>query len=371
MLSDEMPDIEDDPGWAPEAISSIAPIVYLDQWCFDHLAWDRAGKPKEESERGLFERFHEWAKSGSVVFPLGETHYRENWARLHEGPRWDTALTMGLLSGFNTLGVSQLDVWDAAVGLRRFHGTEFDFETPAVLGWGFMHCIRSKESRAKIVDTTTGRQADWSQLGADVVNRMANLEDMLAYRQELAILALGDPAFSDVDGFEPFEPVPDPSGESFLAEERRIREAIEEYGRTERVVRNTLGFATLSSSSEWILRAEIALGLPANGTILGLADLVPNRRVLELDRLISGMPIQSTFTNLRTHSHLIKSWRGSRSDLRDFIAMATALPFVDLFVADKKTCNLAHRALSDDQSQKVVRRLSDVASWLETHITHQ
>ena len=67
-----MPPIEDDPGWAPEASDdSDALVVYLDRWCFDHLVRDRAGVPFDESERELFARFHEWAKSGRVVFPLG------------------------------------------------------------------------------------------------------------------------------------------------------------------------------------------------------------------------------------------------------------------------------------------------------------
>ena len=94
---------------------------------------------------------------GEWYFHWGETHYRENWNRKNVDARWDTALGMALLSGFNTIGVSQLSMWDAAVSVARYLNLDPIAEPNGVLGWGLMHCIRSIEVRCQI-STKPGRK---------------------------------------------------------------------------------------------------------------------------------------------------------------------------------------------------------------------
>ena len=113
-----------DPRWPPHWDAGTATaeplIVYLDQWCFDHLARDRAGRALAPSEAGTFELLRGLALDGSVVFPLSQAHYRENWKRDNVDARWDTAVVMGELSGFHTLRMSSLHHWDALVGAGAF-----------------------------------------------------------------------------------------------------------------------------------------------------------------------------------------------------------------------------------------------------------
>ena len=59
-------------------------LVYLDQWCWDRLAKDRAGRPHEPSEAGAHAFLHELALEGVVAFPLSANTYRENWTRSPE-----------------------------------------------------------------------------------------------------------------------------------------------------------------------------------------------------------------------------------------------------------------------------------------------
>lgn len=357
MFAKDVFDSLTDPGWAPALVGGDALVVYLDQWCFDHLVRDRSDQPVSDDESGLFEQFHAWAKRGLVAFPLGETHYRENWNRKNSEARWDTAAVMGLLSGFNTVGVSHLTRWDARIGLGRYLDSNYTEAVPEVFGWGAMHCLRSVPAASLISNSVT-------ELNADPTTSLMAPEDqrLMRYRVELEILGLGGPG---VPPGPDLLPIPDPDGPKFAIGEAEIRSSIVKHGRSARVVRNALRLLSIRDTMDLLAEAEKALELPVNGVLESIAELEPEQRSSKLDQLIAGMPIQGTFTSLRIEAHLIESWVASSSDLRDYMSMATMLPFVDLFVADKKTFNLAQKALGSESRPKVVRRLVDVATWIE------
>jgi len=315
----------------------------------------------------LYQRFRDWAKDGKVVFPLAETHYRENWKRANLDARWDTAVVMGLLSGFNTIGVCGLAGWDAMTGVCALAGVSNHLDVPDVLGWGMEHCLRSVERQGGIVDTRTGQPAQWGHLPETTQAEIGALERLLAYRLELDMLARRDPEM-EAQGMARFAPLPDDDGVAFQADEQTIRDAIERQGKSEGVVRNTLEFLSFRDSIPFIGAAERLLSLPIGSIISRVGEDLSDGRSEVLGRLIAAMPIQGTFTGLRIQTHLFDSWTGSTSDLRDFMAMATALPFVDLFITDKRTCNLAHRALDQAAASKVLRRLTDAADWIEDRI---
>ena len=86
--------------------------VYLDQWCYDHLARDRAGEPQHPSEAGCFAYFRHLALSGKAVFVLSQSHNWENWRRDNQDARWDTAVVMAELTGFYSI---------TPAGLRSYH----------------------------------------------------------------------------------------------------------------------------------------------------------------------------------------------------------------------------------------------------------
>src|SRR6266536_3631026 len=197
VLTENWP-LDHDPQWPRRwdaGVATVKPlIVYLDQWCFDHLARDRAGHALEPSEAGTFELLRRLALDGSVVFPLSQAHYRENWKRDNVDARWDTAVVMGELSGFHTVQMSNLQRWDALVGATAFLDTAVRIKEPAVVGWGLKHCLTGNQGEAFILDTRTGVRAQWDgALPEDTRGSLEALEAAAPYRFELAMLALRDP----------------------------------------------------------------------------------------------------------------------------------------------------------------------------------
>src|SRR5438105_1884530 len=107
--------------WEP-GIDPRPHVVYLDQWCWDQLVWDRAGECRGLPHEGIYAYLKDLAMSGHAVFPLSQAHYRENWTRTNVDARWDTAVVMAELSGFNTITAVGLAAWDAKVAVASHFG---------------------------------------------------------------------------------------------------------------------------------------------------------------------------------------------------------------------------------------------------------
>lgn len=367
MLTEEWP-LEYDPDWPKRwraSDSSRPTVVYLDQWCFDHLARDRVGKPIHQNEAGSYERLRALALQGSVIFPLSQAHYRENWVRTNIDARWDTAVAMAELSGFHTLALSDLSVWDAMQGVQRLLSLETGSRDPEIVGWGLNHCLSGKEASLFIKDLRTGKPARWGSLPREIRSKVAELETAAAYRFELAMLALRDPRLEGV-GLPPLAPISDLDGQRFIDQEARIRAIIDDYGRNPKVVRNTIEFLAYRDSAPFLTKALGRLGFPPHALDeMILTGLTPDGRAPAMHDLLSAMPIQGVFTELRVQAHLKEQWSANRSDLLDFLTMATVLPFVDYLVVDRKTFNLAQSGgLVDRYDGRILRRLIDLCESL-------
>jgi hypothetical protein len=371
VLTESWP-LDHDPRWPPHWDAGTATaeplIVYLDQWCFDHLARDRAGRALEPSEAGTFELLRGLALDGSVVFPLSQAHYRENWKRDNVDARWDTAVVMGELSGFHTLRMSNLQHWDALVGAGAFLDAAVRIDKPAVVGWGLKHCLTGNQGEAFILDTSTGARAQWdSSLPEDMRGSLEALEAAVPYRFELAMLALRDPRMESA--LMPLVSIADTQGRRFADQERSIRAAIERHGRTAQVVRNTIEFLAFKDSLALFDPALRYLGYEPNTIVEAIVADVTDGQSSAMNRLLQAMPIQGAFTELRVQSHLKAQWNTTDSDLLDFLALATALPFVDYYVSDRKTYNLAASAdLGRRGGGRVLRSLRSLCDLLQARI---
>ncbi|WP_020525247.1 hypothetical protein [Catelliglobosispora koreensis] len=344
---------------------SPRPIVaYLDQWCYDHLARDRAGSPMEASEAGTFQILRDMALAGKVIFALSEAHYRENWQRDNADGRWDTAVAMAELTGFHTLRTKNLDVWDASVGAVEFLGLPVTLEKPEPLGWGLKHCLTGVHGQAFILDKATGAPALWdTSLPAELRAQLEELEANVPYRLELGVLALRDPRMEPV--FAPQVSIADGKGAQFAALEVSIRAAIDQQGRTSKAVRNAIEYLAFTDSIKLFDPVLRALGKDPNTVVTAIADGVVNGENPAMHRLLDAMPIQGAFTELRVQTHLQADRKPKNSDLLDFFALATALPFVDYFVSDRKTFNLATSAkLNSRGGGKVIPTLRDLCDEL-------
>jgi hypothetical protein len=367
MLTEEWP-LERDPDWSPRWVPSTGsrPLVaYLDQWCYDHLGRDRAGCPKIPEEAGSYEFLRALALDGSVVFPLSQAHYRENWNRQNIDARWDTAVVMAELSGFHTLSTLNLEAWDALQGVATFTQSAVRIDAPDVAGWGFRHCLTGRGGSAYIMDRRTGKPAQWDSLPDDLQRSIAELETSVAYRFELAMLALRDQRLES-RGMLPFAPIPDAHGDRFINQEANIRKSLDNYGRSPKTIRNTIEFLSYRDSWTYLVSALRTLGLPPNlidDTLV--QSLTSDGRSPAMHDLIEAMPIQGVFTELRVRAHLKEPWKGKSSDLLDFLTMATALPFVNYFVADKKTYHLAKDArINERHDCHIIRSLRDLCELL-------
>jgi hypothetical protein len=317
---------------------------------------DRAKKLNNENA-GCYEFLRSLALDGSIIFPLSQAHYTENWKRENVDARWDTAVVMGELSGFHTLSVSNLAAWEALKCVSAHTKSAHKVATPNIIGWGLRNCLSGHDGPAYIVDTRTGKPARWSALPNDLQRAVADLEHRAAYLFELAMLALHTPPLPSVE-IPPLAPIPDDQGNKFLDLEAKIGAIINSAGRSPKKARGIIEILSCQDSLEYLIPALEQLGLPVNTIVLD-GDLPASHE------LITAMPIQGIFTELRIQTHLKKDWKGLPSDLLDFWTMATVVPFVDYYVADKKTYNLAIDArLNERSSCRIVHRLPELCDLL-------
>lgn len=340
-------------------------VVYLDQWCWNELVWDRADQPQSSGVAGLYTYLRDLALAGRVVFPLSQAHYQETGARTNADGRWDTAVVMAELSGFNTITPVGLDLWEAEVAVAGYCGLGVDVPTPNPFGWGHHHCLRGVQVRGVYLGDATGARLNLGSLTPEQVADIRKVEEECTYRFELAMLARRDPRLEAAVGMAPFEPWPNENGPKFADAQRKLAVYLEQYGKTTRRVREWLHGLSLSDSTPLIMQASTRLGLDPRAVLDDLTLRVEAGDLDSLTDFLARMPIQHTFTELRVQAHLKDNFGFKPSDLFDLFSLATVLPFVDLAIADRKTVNLFHDAGVDGS---VLHRLADLRATLEARL---
>lgn len=348
---------------APEPVAGTPLTVYLDQWCWSHLVMDRAGSPLDESERGVYRRMRAAVAAGRARFVLSQAHYRENWARDHVDARWDTAVVMAELSGFHTISSSGLEEWDAACAIAAHHGLDRP-PSPEVLGWGLAHCLTGREVRAQIIDQVTGRQPAWEDLSPEQLADLADLEDSLAFRFELAILARRDPEL-EPHGLNAFSPIPDATAARLHQANLDLADHFRQHGRSLSRVKDTIAGAAFKDSVDLLDAAARQLGVSPMRYLTDVAGDGGPGTSERLHKFMAEMPVSQVYNGLRIAAHRKESFKFTQSDVVDFWTVATVMPFVDVFVADNRTYNLIQEGdLAAGHETLVVRRLRDVADHL-------
>jgi hypothetical protein len=216
------------PRWAADAQPRPL-IVHLDQWCWDRLVWDRAGECTGQPEEGAYEFLKDLAMTGVAVFPLSQGHYRENWSRTNLDARWDTAVVMAEISGFNTISIEDLVAWEAGAAVASYLRLITNPAIPLLMGWGAHHCLPSVIPRFGIMDTQTGQAPTYSELSQEGREAAMAVGEEVLYRCELSILALTDRYLEEHSAFEAVPFVEDPKGAQYLQKELEFRELIHRY----------------------------------------------------------------------------------------------------------------------------------------------
>jgi hypothetical protein len=352
--------IDHDPGWPPawcDGPGRRPLFVYLDQWCYDHLARDRAGRPHDATEAGTFKRLRDFAMDGSAVFLLSEIHYRETWVRENANARWDSAVAMGELTGFQTIRISGLERWENHHAVARLVGTIPEPPRPSVIGHGLFHCIRGGGA-PRIIDTRTGLPPRLDDLSEEAQAGFDALERRAANRFELGMLARRDPSL-EIFGLPTFGPVGDEAGQRFVENERKIKDHISAHAFSKDETRQYLYFLSFRDSIDSLFHVASDVGV---GDTFGA--WLSECSALEM---LDALPIQGLFTELRLQALLKADWQPKASDVFDFLALATVAPFVDIVVTDRRTSNLFTEAAPRHKgSAAVLHRVRDVCGAIET-----
>lgn len=258
--------------------------------------------------------------------------------------------------------------WDAEVAVASYFGAEPP-PAPHPFGWGFQFCVTGVEGTAHIVDRVTHARATDLPMAPKQAEELAKLDEEIGYRFELAILGGREPRLEEVGALEPFEPFVDTLAPLFPAHQDDFAATLNEHGRTPVKVRNWLNFLAWRDSMQYIELASARLGVDPFRIMNDIADAGSVGDATLLDRFVALMPIQRTFTELRIAAHLKSNFNFRGSDRFDFLAAATAMPFADYVVLDRRTFNLlndtepnpAHAALP-------MRRLRELCAALDERL---
>jgi hypothetical protein len=363
------------PRW-DDGIPSTIRTVYLDQWCFNHLADDRAGKPRRPDEAGCFEFFRGLALAGKVAFVLSRTHYLENGVRAAVDARWRTAVTMAELTGFNSITAAGLLEWDAMVAVGASAKHDAAIPSPTVFGRGLHHCFFGRDNTVGTTDHRANEKSLWDYFSPGVRALLPGLEEQLIVEGELAQLALWHPVLWPDTTSMPTLPR-DVMGDRLIAEAAADEAAFsvhqDEYPRTPALVRAVME-ARFLVSPEWqyVLDACARLGVSAQVLLAGLGRepdgdaraVKRNRKALQA--FLASMPVQGRFTELRVQSHLEHGRKRRSSDALDYFQLASVSPFVDYLVADAYMADQARKAgFASRPGAAILSSLADLRQRLE------
>lgn len=352
------------PRW-DAAVHPNARVVHLDQWCWNRLVADRAGERLSEPAAGAYDRLRQLALDGRAVFPLSQTHYLELWERTNIDARWDTAVAMAELSGFNTTTPRGVGEWEARIAVNAFLDLGEDVPAPPFFGWGWHHCVRGVTRPAQIIDTRTGAPPAIIGWTAAQEKAFAEIGEEAVLRMELAMLAMRDPMLEQ-HGYQPFDAHVRDAGARFTAEQLRVRELIDEHQPKPAQLKNWLDLATFTEMTDDISRASLDLGANPVAVLSSIASAMKAGDKGAVSAFMNLMPIQRVFTALRLEAHLKRDFRFAPSDMADFWAASAGMTFATDVVVDKRTFNLiADSGLGPEYRVKVYRRLEDVVDALE------
>jgi hypothetical protein len=304
-------------------------VVYLDQFVYINLTRATLGRDHEEllpvREELLAARLAE-----QVYFPLSQVHYRETWGRGSPQSRRSLAAEMFRWSGFLTVApVSKLLPYEIDRAVRARFSRPPPTEGPAVFGSGAAHAL--------------GYEPDSERT-------QMTIEQAVLF--ELAMLAgEGSSARVEADGAE-FAQALNTVGQRLAGwrthpedRQRRLRvNALQEFQRD-------------------FVSALLLAGVPVEDfAALGGEGL---------EALVADVPTLWTLTELRRVRHANPAQSFSRTDLNDLRALAVAIVYCDVVVADRAWVNACRRTdLAATYHTNVVPTLQEAAIHVAQRWAH-
>lgn len=309
------------------------PIIYLDQFAWIALARSRLGKEHSSHLKSTRSRLLAAANSGEALFPLSLVHYLETWKRSSPQQRAELAAEMGLLSGFVTLAPPQ-SLWRAEIehALHRHFGKPSSISPIEFLGRGMAFAFDHPDFAGKSVTPNSEDfiLREWATL--------ASFNEKGEFSKENLARIEHASNFADVE----------------TANSVRLKGwMVDAREKSQRFRVHTLV----------LFEREITSALIGNGIEVSEFEALGADG---MEQLVADIPSLWILTELRRNRFANPSQGFNKSDLNDLRALAIAVNYCEVVVADKAWVHaIRQTGLADKYKTFVTSNLQDVPGLLD------
>lgn len=324
---------------------SYRPSVYLDQWVWIRLARAKVGKPDAPGDTELLEALVDAANAG-VAFPLSGTHYIETSAIKSARQRYDLAGVMASVSHFRTIR-SRRDLLRNQLLIAmhdRFGRPTFRPEKLDPLGVG-MHWVfegvekvmQIHDASGRIIDSETipremriraTQGCEFQALAGPWDHEVQLLRERYGYKPEVSIEA-GHSRLEWEQEFVGLLTGTPPKDRRELRTWIQAREVVHEH-------------------IELFVSVFQEYGLPLRRLSGGFGDSEPKRRQEFITEFFDLLPSVQVAVDLKLAVHRNNERGWVQNDIYDTDAMAIAVPYCAVVVADKAAADALRRSKADE-----------------------
>ncbi|MBO0898638.1 hypothetical protein J1G43_01495 [Cellulomonas sp. zg-ZUI22] len=311
----------------------VQPVcIYLDMNIWVDLA--RGLKARSGPWHEVASRLADLRADERVVLPLSGAHYRELWHRGSAASREQVGAVMRDLSGYRTLGaidvVRRLEM-DTYIE-RWFHGTTRATTSAEVLGIGVNHAFNSKYGRLRFVESIATSE---SPEGAPT-SPPPDWHDSVAAGPAWEWFSLvGGDEFLKRDGLDRAPAHRD--GDYWMERELRFREDLRAVPAMRRRLWDLIVVQEIQTITDELNEACLDAGVNPYGLFFAPPATDPSSA---MKALVAGIPTVHVFATLRQLKHRDANHPWEQHDLSDLIALATAVPYCDAVVTEKRWAHL-------------------------------
>lgn len=332
-------------------------IVYLDLNHWYALGDAMAGHPQQPEHGDVLRQLVDMVEQGQLMFPLSAVHYIELSENPRDHQREKAANVMATLSRFNTI-TSTKKIVDEELAFelnRRFGRPAFPVKV-AKFGIGVNFALTGESKQFRL---TGGSEESRRQLEARIGLSVAQLEAKINVVAEYELLKQPPRAYwEQIPDYDPYAArrVADRELESFNVMVRTLRTDADIQARPlDAICARQFCFDIEDNWIKALTNAGYSSGRPP-----------PLHSREALTEFLMSMPSRRVTTMMQFHylKDVQRDW--TINDLRDIVALATAIPYCDIVVADNKAWDAAvQRAHLDREFDTTIfRRLTDLSAHL-------
>jgi hypothetical protein len=329
-------------------------IVYFDMNVWVTLA--RGLKARDSAAEETVAALREAVESGSATIPLTTAHYLELWHRTDQTSREDIGRLMARLSGYQALApiqrVLQLEI-EAFVA--RFRGADLRVAPAQVLGHGASYAFDSPYGRFRFVESLAS--ADGLVAEGPAVEAPAEFATAECSGPRWEWLQLvGLPDILATAGVEraPAHRL----GNANLEVEARIRRLVAGDEAARARLRDILIADVIEEMREQINDVCAAARVSSYGLFFGRREYPTPPEAMRA--FIDEVPTANALVTLREHKHRDLTHPWDQHDRTDMQTLATALPYVDVIVTERRWAHMIRVSGLADRHRTIALAIRDL-----------